>query len=138
MKQRILVAVLLGGLALTTSITACASTYDPSLATTGETVAVTTTSLPTGTVAELLPLMVAEVKALSERVAASDDAKEAADRIEQYWNAMRDEITADHAAMVEDFEFVVRRAHAAADRKRPADADRAYRNLQTLATAILG
>jgi hypothetical protein len=132
-----LVVALAGGLILTTA-TACASTYDASLATTGETVAITTTSLPTGTVAELLPLMVAEVKALSERVAASDDAKEAADRIEQYWNAMRDEVAADHPDMVEDFEFIVRRVHAAADRKRPADADRAYRNLQTLVDSILG
>jgi hypothetical protein len=134
MNQRFIVAALVGGLTLA----ACASTYDPSLATTGETVAVTTTSLPTGTVAELLPLMLAEVKALSERVAASNDAKEAADRIEQYWNAMKDEITANHPKLVPDFEFIVRRAHAAADRKRPADADRAYRNLQTLVDSILG
>jgi hypothetical protein len=138
MTSRITVAALVGILALSSSITACASTYDPSLASTGDTVAATTTSLPTGTVEELLPLMLAEVKALSERVAASDDAREAADRIEQYWNAMRDEITAEHKDLVEDFEFVVRRTQAAADRKRPADADRAYRNLQTLADSILG
>ena len=138
MKSRTVVAALVGTLVLSTSLAACASTYDPSLATTDDTVAATTTSLPTGTVATLLPLMLAEVKALSERVAASDDAREAADRIEQYWNAMRDEITADHKDLVEDFEFVVRRAQAAADRKRPADADRAYRNLQTLADSILG
>lgn len=134
MKSRILAAALAGTLALG----ACSSTYDPSLARTGDTVAATTTSLPTGTVAELLPLMLAEVKALSERVAASDGQAPAAERIEQYWNAMKAEIAAEHDDLVKDFEFVVRRSQAAADRKRPADADRAYRNLQMLATAILG
>jgi hypothetical protein len=133
MKHRIVLVALVGGLVLT----GCKSTYDASLATTDDTVVVTTTTLPTGTVAELLPLMLAEVQALSERVANSDGSKEAATRIEQYWAAMHDEIAADHPDMVKDFEFVVRRCRAAADRKRPADADRAYRNLRTLADSIL-
>jgi uncharacterized protein YcfL len=135
-RPRVALLSVAAGLAGLT-LTGCKSTYDASLATSAETVAVTTTTLPVGTVAELLPLMLAEVKALSERVAASNDAKEAATRIEQYWAAMKDEISADHPELVPDFEFVVRRSRAAADRKRPADADRAYRNLQALSDAIL-
>lgn len=134
MNPRILAVALAGGLTLT----ACSTTYDPTLSTSAETTVATSTTLPSGTVAELLPLMLAEVKALSERVAAGDGAGAAADRIEQYWNAMSDEITATAPEMVEDFEFVVRRTRAAADRKRPADADRAYRNLQSLADSLLG
>jgi hypothetical protein len=133
MKRQLLVAAVAGGLVLT----ACSTSYDPSLATTGETVAVTTTTLPAGTVADLLPLMLAEVKGLSELVAANKGDSEAAERINQYWAAIQNEIKADHPDLFDDFEFVVRRTQAAADRRRPADADRAYRNLQTLADTLL-
>jgi hypothetical protein len=40
--------------------------------------------------------------------------------------------------LVPDFEFVVRRCRAAADRNRPADADRAFKNLTALVDAYLG
>ena len=43
------------------ALVGCKSTYDPSLVTTPGTVAATTTSLPSGTVAELLPRMLAEI-----------------------------------------------------------------------------
>lgn len=126
------------GPAAALGLTACSSTYDASLVTSPDTVAATTTSLPSGTVAELLPRMLAEVKGLSELVAANSGDDEAATRIEQYWAAMKDEINATHPDLVESFEFVVRRCRAAADRSRPADADRAYKNLQTIADSLLG
>ena len=50
---------------------------------------------------------------------------------------MEPEIAAEHPDLVPSFEFVVRRCRAAADRSRPADADRAYRNLQSLADGLL-
>lgn len=115
----------------------CSSTYDASLVTTPGTEAATTTSLPVGTVTELLPRMLAEVKGLSELVAANDGDAEAATRIEQYWTALQPEVTEKYPDLVEAFEFVVRRCRAAADRSRPADADRAYKNLQTIADTLL-
>ncbi|MEY4338773.1 MAG: hypothetical protein RLZ14_623 [Actinomycetota bacterium] len=119
------------------SVVGCSSTYDASLVTTPGTEAATTTSLPVGTVAELLPRMLAEVKGLSELVAANSGDDEAATRIEQYWAAMQPEVAQKYPDLVEAFEFVVRRCRAAADRSRPADADRAYKNLQTIADTLL-
>jgi hypothetical protein len=125
-------------LAAALALGACSSTYDASLATTGTTAVATTSTLPSGTVAELLPRMLAEVKGLSEQVAANEGDDATADRIEQYWEAMRAEVKAQHPELVEGFEFVGRRCRAAADRRRPADADRAYRNLSTIADTLLG
>lgn len=130
---------LLTTLAVATSVVATAAcaptTFDSTIATT--TAPSTSTTLPAGTVAELLPLMLDEVEVLGRRVEAGDGARDAATRVEQYWAAIKDEIERDRPALVEDFEFVVSRCRLAADRKRPADADRAYRNLKTLADAIL-
>lgn len=123
-------AALLGAL-----LTGCSPTTYDSTATTVE-VSVTATSLPQGTVAELLPRMQAEVAALSDKVAADSGAGAAATRIEQYWAAMAEQMAADHPQLVADFEFVVRLCREAADRKRPADADRAASNLAALAAAV--
>jgi len=70
-------------------------------------------------------------------VATNDGSGAAATRIEQLWAAVKPEIEANQPALVPDFEFVVRRCRAAADRKRPADADRAFKNLDTLVEAYL-
>lgn len=101
-------------------------------------VAVTTTTLPTGTLEELLPVMLAEVQDLPRRVAEADAPGAAATRIEQLWAAARPAVETDWTDLVESFEFVVRRCRAAADRKRPADADRAFKNLTTIVNTILG
>ncbi|MBU6315060.1 MAG: hypothetical protein KGR47_01020 [Acidobacteria bacterium] len=116
----------------------CSSTYDPSLATTATTAVATTSTLPTGTVAELLPRMLDEVKGLSEKVAANEGDNASAALIDQYWQAIRAEVEAKHPDLVDGFEFVVRRCQAASERRRPADADRAYRNLKAIADALLG
>ncbi len=126
---------LLGASLAVLAVSGCSTSFDASIANTTTTVAVTTT-LPTGTVADLLPVMLAEVKALSERVAANAGDDASATLIEQLWTAMRPEITAEHEDLVPSFEFIVRRCRAAADRSRPADADRAYRNLQALADTL--
>lgn len=123
--------------AIALALGACnATTYDGSLATTTSAVP-TTTTVPAGSVAELLPVMLDEVRLLSEKVAANSGDAVSATYIEQLWAAMSAEVQASYPDSFEDFEFVVRRCRAAADRSRPADADRAYRNLQTLADAIL-
>lgn len=122
--------------AIALAATACApTTFDATIATT--TTPSTSTTLPAGSAADLLPRMLDEVQALGRRVEAGDGAGDAATRIEQYWSAISAEIERDHPDLVEDFEFVVTRCRLAADRKRPADADRAYRNLATLVDALL-
>lgn len=133
MSRRVrLASTLLAGV----MVTACSPTTYIDVSTTTSAVA-TTTTLPSGTVADLLPVLLAEVQDLPRRVAEADGPGAAATRIEQLWAAMQPEIEADWPDLVVEFEFVVRRCRAAADRKRPADADRAYKNLNTLATVIL-
>ena len=121
-----------------TLVSACSpTTYDPS-AETVPPAAATTTTLPSGTAAELLPLMLAEVQSLPLKVMSSKGDGAAATRIEQLWAAVQPEIEANRPDLVSDFEFVVRRSRAAADRNRPADADRAFKNLSSLVQAYLG
>jgi hypothetical protein len=107
-------------------------------ATPAVTVAPTTTfAVPAGGAAVVLPLMLDEVAGLSAKVSANSGDGAAADRIEQMWASIKDEVQQTHPELVEDFEFVVTRCRLAADRNRPADADRAYRNLQTLLATYL-
>jgi hypothetical protein len=108
------------------------TTFDSNIAAGNTTAVATTTTLPAGSVAELLPVMLQAVKGLSAKVAANKGDNETAALIEQLWAAMQPEITATHKNLVPDFEFIVRRCRQATDRHRPADADRAYRNLQTI------
>jgi hypothetical protein len=124
-------------LLLVIALAACGSTtYDNSL---GTTAAPTTSStLPTGSVAELLPRMVTAVQGLSKKISAFKGEQDAASLIEHLWAAMKPEIVRDHPDQVDAFEFIVRRCRQGADRHRPADADRAYRNLVELRDAILG
>ena len=128
------------GATLIVGATACETTYDSSISTTtaAPTESAPASTLPTGTAAELLPLMLAEVQALPNRVATNDGSGAAATRIEDLWAAVQPEIEANQPGLVPDFEFVVRRCRAAADRKRPADADRAFKNLEALVDAYLG
>ena len=112
------------------------TTYDASLVVT--TTIVTTTTLPSGAIADLLPRMVTEVQGLSAKIAAGKGDQQSATLIEQYWAAMKPEMTSNHPELVDDFEFIVRRARQGTDRHRPADADRAYRNIVELQRTILG
>ena len=120
------------------------ATYDTTADTTYDTTAASeptgaaTTTLPAGTDAELLARMLAEVQALPQRVADSDGDGAAATRIEQLWAAVEPSVEATQPELIADFEFVVRRCRAAADRNRPADADRAFKNLDALVAAYLG
>ncbi len=81
--------------------------------------------------------MLDEVANLAQRVVDSDGDGAAATRIEQMWAAIEPAVTAEHPELVSGFDFVVRRCRDAADRNRPADADRAFKNLQSLVEAYL-
>lgn len=125
----------LATIAAVTLLAGCSTTYDESLAT-SETVATTTSSsLPVGATTDLLSRMLDEVRGLSAKVAADEGDDAAAARIEQLWEAVRDDVTATAPDMVADFEFVLRRCRSAVDRHRPADADRAFKNLDLLVAA---
>ena len=115
---------------LCVAVSACApTTYDATLATT---TTPSTTTLPTGTAAELLAAILLEVEDLGRRVAENDADTLAVERIEQLWAGIADEVTSARPDLAEDFDFVITRCRLAVDRQRPADADRAYKNLVVL------
>ena len=121
-----------------TIVASCSPTTYDSSAEAEPPAAASTTTLPNGTAAELLPLLLAEVQGLPLKVMNANGDGAAATRIEQLWAAIQPEIEANRPELVPDFEFVVRRSRAAADRNRPADADRAFKNLTSLVQAYLG
>jgi hypothetical protein len=127
--MRRLLGVALAG----TLLGACSkTTFDNTIAAGDNKPSATTTTLPSGPVSELLPVMLEAVKGLSEKVSANKGDNETASLIEHLWVAMTPEMTATHKDLLPSFEFIVRRCRQATDRHRPADADRAYRNLQTI------
>lgn len=81
--------------------------------------------------------MLEEVADLSRRVVESDGDSAAATRVEAMWAAIKEPVRAARPELVSGFDFVVRRCRAAADRNRPADADRALKNLQELVESFL-
>ena len=112
------------------------TTYDESAAAEQEQTT-TIVSLPSNDPIAVLPQMLAEVADLARRVAESDGDSAAATRIEEMWAAIEPTVTDERPELLSGFDFVVRRCRAAADRNRPADADRALKNLQSLVETYL-
>lgn len=96
----------------------------------------TSTTLPTGTTAELLDRLIAETSGLSELVVEGDGEDEALARLEALWAAARPGVEADRPELLEQFEEAMDYARRAVERRRPADADKAAQNLRTLTDAL--
>jgi hypothetical protein len=123
-------------LLLAVSTASCAATtYDTSITT--QTAAPTTTVLPTGTAAELLPEIVAEAAGLSKLIADGGDKIAAVERMEALWAAARDEVTRNDRELATEIGAEVAKGRAAATFNRPGAADKVYRNLTALVTAYL-
>ena len=123
-------------LLLAVSTASCAATtYDTSITT--QTAAPTTTVLPTGTAAELLPKIVAEAARLSKLIADGGDKIAAVERMEALWAAARDEVTRNDRELATEIGAEVAKGRAAATFNRPGAADKVYRNLTALVTAYL-
>jgi len=118
---------------------ACSTTYDEEIAADESAAAAPTTSttLPAGTAAELLPLLADEAGNLSTLMIDGGDASAAAARIEQYWAAVKDEVNAARPDLLSDFAANVRRCSTAVQYKRAADADKASKNLDALIDTFL-
>lgn len=120
-------------LALATAVTApaCATTYDESEAPTVP--VVTTTTLPSGPPAELLGRLVAEAAPLGTMIDEHrSGTRPTLAHIEVLWQVVRPDVERTHPQLVEDLDANVARCRAAVERNRPADADKAYRNLRAL------
>lgn len=136
--RRTIVAALAGGAALL--LVACApTTYDTSITTTvpGAADSTTSSTLPTGSAAELLPRLVEEASGLSRLILDGGQDGAAARRITELWDAVRAEVEAARPDLAPDFAANVARTERAAERNRAADADKAYVALKALADAYL-
>lgn len=130
------VPLIAGVLAIGLTVGCSPTTYDESAAT-SITQATSTTTLVSNDPFEVLPVMLDEVAGLAQRVVDNDGARSAATRIEQMWLAIEPSVRDARPELVSGFDFVVRRCRDAADFKRPADADRAFKNLEALVETYL-
>jgi hypothetical protein len=117
------------------SVSCAATTYDTSIST--ATPAPTTTVLPSGTAAELLPQLVTEARGLSTLIVDQGDKIAAVERIEALWAAVRNEVVSTDRDIATEIEAEIAKGRAAATLNRPAAADKVYRNLTALVQAYL-
>ncbi len=119
--------------------TGCASTtYDETLATSDTDVVATTTTLPTGSAAELLPLLRDEAASLAGVMIVEGDDRAVADRIVALWDAVSKEVGSTRPDLVDSFGDNVALVQKAVQFDRAADADKASRNFGALVEAFLG
>lgn len=118
-------------------LSACAeTTIDPAATTVPSADAPPTTRFqPSGTTAELLDQLAVETEGLSDRLVDNDGQREALARIEAIWALVRPAIEDDRAELLGGFDTVIDLVRRSVERRRPADADKAHKNLLTLIAA---
>jgi hypothetical protein len=112
-----------------------ATTYDTSIST--GSLAPTTTVLPTGSAAVLLPMLVTDAGKLSAVIVDAGDKFAIVERIEALWAAVRDEVTAKDRDIAIEIGAEIAKGRTAARLNRPGAADKVYRNLTALVQAYL-
>ena len=121
-------------LILSVSAVSCSpTTYDTSITTAKP--APTTTVLPTGSAAVLLPQLVTEASKLSSLIVGPGDKLAAVERIEALWAAASAEVTGKDRDLATEIAAEVVKGRAAAVLNRPAAADKVYRALTALVKA---
>jgi hypothetical protein len=123
---RLVAAGAVAGVALV-SLTACAdTTVDTSLTIPPTADATTTVFAPSGTTAELLDQLVAASGRLSDLIIANDGA---------VGSLVGEPVADERPDLVPGFESAIGLLRTGVERRRPADADKAYNNLRALAAA---
>ena len=119
------------------SLLSCAeTTIDPAATTVRPDGAPATTAfVPTGSTAELLGQLTTETASLSDRIIENEGQRQALARIEALWALIRPAIEAEREELLEGFDTVVDLLRRSVERRRPADADKAHKNLLTLIAA---
>lgn len=128
--------VLAGGVAtllLAGGVSSCATTYDTSATTLPATTS--TVFVPRGSTAELLAAISTEAGALSEKLVDNDGQRDALARIEAQWEVVRPAIEADHPELLNAFDMAIAHVGRSVERRRPADADKAAKNIAALVAA---
>jgi hypothetical protein len=95
------------------------------------------TTVPTGTPAELLPRLVATVDKISEAIIDEGDQRALLAEAEALWAAAQADVAATDAEAAESMQRMIDLARVAVERIRPADADKATKFLSDLVDAYL-
>ncbi len=120
------------GLGALCSLVACDSvTYDAAETTTDRGTT-TTVFVATGSPAELLASIATRIDGLSEQLVDGEGQRESLARIQAEWAAVRPTIEAQKPALLAGFDAVLAQVQRSVDRRRPADADKAAKNLTVL------
>lgn len=96
------------------------------------------TTLPTGTPAELLPRLVATVDQISEAIIDEGDQRALLAQAEALWAATQDDVAATDPEAADSMQQMMDLARVAVERIRPADADKATKFLSDLVDDHLG
>lgn len=91
-----------------------------------------------GSAAELLPIMSTEMSRLGSEIAEGGDAKTTLANIEQIWENLQPEIDAERPELLSGIKATVEMAQLAVERKRPADADKAFSLLTDIVAQFNG
>jgi hypothetical protein len=124
--------------ALATS--ACsATTYDTAATTIpADEVVPTTEFVPGGSTTELLDQLGTETAGLGDMLVDDDGQQQTLARVEAIWALARPEVASDRPELLEGFDTVIDLVRRSVERRRPADADKAHKNLLTLIAAYDG
>jgi hypothetical protein len=131
-RRRTTAAAALAALAL---LGACAETTVDTTDTT-DVVVDSSSTVPTGTTAELLERLITETSGLSELVVEGEGEIVALASIEALWAAARPGVEEERPELLDQFDDAMAYARRAVERRRPADADKAAQNLRTLTNAL--
>ncbi len=113
-------------------LSACApTTIDETLTRSSE--AATTTTVPRGSAAELVQRMADDAAALSDLIGSRGRKTEQLALITAKWDVARPQIDPAQEVLVENLDAAVALCTIAVERNRPADADKCFRNLSTMA-----
>lgn len=130
MKSSRPIGLLLGVLLV---LTGCSTTYDRTAGTTVAPINASTTTLPTGTVEELLPRLVEAMLGLSSLIGPNQSGQTKSGKadqlalINQLWNAAETELITVDPVAAESLGRLVDLSNTAVTANHPADADKAAR-----------
>ena len=119
------------------TVAGCATQVDPDVPVVGTGVATPTTEFVVeGSTAELLDQLLAEAGELSEAIVQNEGQHDIIDRIDEIWAIARPGVESVAPNQLVEFDRAIVMLHTGVDRRRPADADKAYNNLRNLVAAV--
>ena len=116
----------------TITLSACTGTTYDATESVPQTTTVVSTTLPSGTVADLLPRLLDEAASLSTVLDQRGDVRGVGQRIQNLWNVIRPQMDEVDPRAVGSFEAALALSMRAVDHGRRADADKAAKNLRIL------